>query len=107
LRFFGKGYLYSVLPLFIMNMKDQMFYRTLGNIQGMARDIAYQQMKSATKMAALEKRLSMNQTAQHSQKTVKPAPVTRRYADVFQSTKTGMATKTAPGRRYSDIFIRN
>lgn len=64
-----------------MNMKDQMFYRTLGNIQGMARDIAYQQMKSATKMAALEKRLSMNQTAQHSQKTA-PAPA-RRYADVF------------------------
>ena len=86
-------------------MKDQMFYRTLGNIQGMAKSIAYQQMQSATKMAALEKRLSMNQTAQHPQKTVKP--VLRRYADVFQSTKTGMATKTAPGRRYSDIFIRN
>ena len=85
-------------------MKDQMFYRTLGNIQGMAKSIAYQQMQSATKMAALEKRLSMNQTAQHSQKTVKP--VLRRYADVFPTTKTGMATKTAPGRRYSDIFIR-
>ena len=64
-----------------MNMKDQMFYRTLGNIQGMAKSIAYQQMQSATKMAALEKRLSMNQTAQHSQKTA-PAPA-RRYADVF------------------------
>ena len=90
-----------------MNQTDKRFYQTLGNIQGMAKSIAYTQVQSATKLAALEKRLSMNQTEKHSQKTVKPAPVTRRYADVFPTTKTGMATKTAPGRRYSDIFIRN
>ena len=64
-----------------MNMKDQMFYRKVGNIQATAKSIAYTQMQNATKLAALEKRLSMNQTAQHSQKTA-PAPA-RRYADVF------------------------
>lgn len=88
-----------------MNMKDQLFYRTLGNIRATAKSIAYTHMQNATKLAALEKRLSMNQTEKHSQKTVKP--VLRRYASIFPTSKTGMATKTAPDRRYSDIFIRN
>lgn len=64
-----------------MNQKDQEFHRSVGRTIAIGREIAYKNMQNAARISALENQF--NRGSQEVAMKTAPAPVTRRYADVF------------------------